>query len=502
MNNQVEPELPEAPKHIYSFIRGRYVEESAGEIIPVINPATEQTVTRLVAADEAEVGRAVAAAKQTFDNGTWARVAVRDKQKILRRVGELLSEYAGDIAARDALCTGLLYHHSLAPQVHAAADWFDYFADFIGTREEEIYRQLPGAKTLVTYEPVGVAGLYTPWNIPVMSASLKLSAALAFGNSCVLKPSEQSPWGVARLVELAHEAGVPDGVVNMVNGYGPVTGASLSGHEDVNAISFTGGARAGAAISAAAGRRFARITMELGGKGANIIFADADLDRAMDAALVSIFSNNGQACLAGSRLLIQRRIADEFIDRFVARTRKIRIGDPFDRNAELGPLSSRAHMERVLSYVDIATAENGAILTGGKRAQTMPAGYFVEPTVSLAESNNSRVCQEEIFGPFAAVLVFDTEEQAVAIANDTSYGLAAYIWSGDLGRAVRMSDKLRSGYILINSVMQREKNAPFGGFGQSGLGREGGRHSKHFFTEPKATVIGLEKSAINKMGSS
>lgn len=492
--------IPETPERIYSLIHGKYEIASNGKVLELINPANESIVTMLQEADEHEVQKAVASAKAVFETGIWSRATIGERQAVLHRICDLVRGHAEQLAAMDACCVGLSFQHSLLPQAHVAADWFRYFASFIETQQNELYQQIAGVKTLVTREPIGVVALFSPWNIPVMSAALKLSAAIAFGNSCVIKPSEQSPWGTIKLVELMHEAGLPDGVVNIVNGRGAVTGAALSSHPDVAAISFTGGGQAGSVIAATASRRFAKVTMELGGKSANIIFDDADMERALDSALLSIFSNNGQACLAGSRILLQKNIAGAFINKFVERSRNIIIGDPFDKRTELGPQSSKAQMDRVLSFAHCLKEADGEILTGGKRAAGFDKGYYVEPTVVLAKDNQAPVCQEEIFGPFASVLTFDTQEQAIAIANDTVFGLAAYVWSQDLSRALQVSNGLRSGYIVINNTMQREKNAPFGGLGQSGLDREGGKHSMHFFTEAKTTVLSFEKARINKLG--
>jgi acyl-CoA reductase-like NAD-dependent aldehyde dehydrogenase len=490
----------EIPDSISAFVNGKTVQHKDPHRIRIINPSDESVVTELLEADETLVNEAVCSASDAFAKGVWSRAAINERQSVLLRCADLIREHAAELAAMDTLCVGLPYHHATLPQVYAAAGWFQYFAGFIETLEEDLYRQLPNTRTLVTREPVGVVGLFSPWNIPVMSAALKLSAALAFGNCCILKPSEQSPCASIRLVELLHEAGLPDGVLNVVNGRGVVTGAALSNHPDVRAISFTGGGQAGSLIASQASKRLAKVTLELGGKSANIIFDDADLDQALDAALVAIFSNNGQGCLAGSRILVAKSIADKFIADFVARSKKIRIGNPFEKTTELGPLSSRSQMERVLSYVDIVKSEGGEILSGGCRASGFEQGFYVQPTVARVSDNNTRVCQEEIFGPFVTFLSFDTEEQAIAIANDTRYGLTAYLWTNDLQRALNVSDQLNSGYVLINTTMQREKNAPFGGFNDSGLDREGGKYSMNFFTEAKTTVIPLAKVHIHKLG--
>ncbi|MEM9181671.1 MAG: aldehyde dehydrogenase family protein [Pseudomonadota bacterium] len=476
-----------------------------GELLPVAHPDTGQPLLELQEARAEDVEQAVGVARAAFENGAWSRAPIATRQQVLHNAADLIEGRADELAGVDSLTTGLLYHRSTRRQTMSAAGWFRYYAELIGTTSESLYRQLPDTHTLVTREPVGVAGLFTPWNIPVMGAALKLAGALAMGNSCVLKPSELSPLGAERLVRLLHEAGVPEDVLNLVNGRGTVTGAALAGHPDVALVSFTGGERAGAAIASQAASRFAKTTMELGGKSANIIFSDADLDSALDGALAAIYSNNGEACLAGSRILVHRTVADRFISDFVARATKLRLGGCFDAAAELGPQVSSQQLERVLSFADRLQEEGGELLAGGRRAEgvddKLAGGFFVEPTVAVAPNNSLSVCQEEIFGPFATFLTFDDDNQAVEIANDTRFGLAAYLWTNNLQRALKVSQALRSGTVLINTPMQRERNAPFGGFGHSGVDREGGRWSLDFYSEAKTTVIPYGGTTIPKLGS-
>ena len=481
--------LESLPGKLPSIINGEPAESAGADELPVINPDDGSTLIGLLEASAADVDRAVASARQSFHSGAWSRASVSRRQQVLFNTAELIKHNAEELAILDSLSTGLLYHESTARQVSAAAGWFEYFAGLLGSAGEAMYRQLPQITTTVTREPAGVAALFTPWNIPLMGAALKLAAALCMGNSCVLKPSEHSPLGAARLVELLHEAGLPNGVLHLVNGRGPVTGSALAANADVDLLSFTGGEHAGRRIAAQAAQRFAKVTMELGGKSANIIFDDADYERALDGALTAIYSNNGEACLAGSRILVQRRIAERFIADFVSRAESIRVGRPFDANAELGPQITRQHMERVLSYAEIATQHGGELLTGGARAAGFEDGFYINPLASLATSNAAPICQEEIFGPFATFLIFDTEDDAVAMANGTRFGLAGYVWSENLQRALRVSERIRSGYVLINTSMIRDRNAPFGGYGHSGLGREGGRWSLDFYSEAKSTVI-------------
>jgi acyl-CoA reductase-like NAD-dependent aldehyde dehydrogenase len=329
---------------------------------------------------------------------------------------------------------------------------------------------------------------------------MRVASCVAFGNTCVLKPSEYTPLSMLRMIELFHEAGLPPGVVNLVNGRGSVTGVALVSHPGIDMVGFTGGTHTGAAIMAAAGRHLKPCILELGGKSANIIHPSADLDRALDGALGGIYSNNGQQCLAGSRILVQRAIAEEFIARFVERARRIRIGDPMNPATEVGPLAFKEHMQRVLSYVDVARADGATLLTGGRRAPGFERGYYVEPTAVLATGNRDRVCQEEIFGPFATFLVYDTLEEAIAIANDSSFGLVAYVWANDLGVVMRASRDLRAGTVWINTTMVRELRAPFGGYKQSGVGRDGATSSAEFFTEQKTTTIPIDCAPLPRFG--
>lgn len=485
------------PKTAAAIIRGEAFDDGGAHRFPVVDPSSEETISEIVETSAKGVDAAVSAAREVFASGDWSRCAVEDRRCVLTQTAALIREHATELASLDTLATGLLFHASTLRQAHAAADWFDYFASLLATADGQAFNQTKGVTSFVSREPIGVAALFSPWNIPLMSVSLKLAAALAMGNSCVIKPSEQSPFSVLRLLELLHDAGLPKGVVNVVNGRGEVTGAALAAHSEVDVISFTGGEVAGKAIQAASAERFARTTMELGGKSANIVFADADIEKALDGSVSAIYGNNGQACLAGSRILLHRSIADRFIAEFINRTKALRIGLPFDELAQMGPQSSKAQMDRVLLFAGLARDEGMEILCGGERAEGFDKGYFVKPTAVLAQSNASKICQDEIFGPFAAFLIFDDADEAVAIANDTRYGLAAYLWTRDLNLAMRASDRLRAGTVLVNTTMVRERNAPFGGFGQSGLDREGGRWSLDFYSEAKTTIITSSASVEN-----
>jgi acyl-CoA reductase-like NAD-dependent aldehyde dehydrogenase len=352
----------------------------------------------------------------------------------------------------------------------------------------------------VTREPAGVAALVAPWNAPLALASMQIASCIAFGNTCISKPSEYTPLAVGRMVELLREAGLPDGVVNQVNGRGAVTGQALVSHPGIDRIAFTGGTATARAIMQSASTHLTPVHMELGGKSANIVFDDADLDRAVDGSLINIFSNNGQMCIAGSRVLVQRGIAERFIDQFESRTAKIRVGDPMDPATEVGPLAYEGHMEKVLSYVEIARSEGAEILRGGNRREDLGPGYFVEPAVVLVEDNGLRICQEEVFGPLASIQVFDEPEEAIGIANDSDFGLVGYAWTENLQLALKLQDSIRVGTVWINTPLARDLRAPFGGMKNSGIGRDGPRQCAGFFTEEKATIVPRTPPPMRKMG--
>ena len=412
---------PAPPSLTPNLIDGRPV-LGDGERLPVVYPATGGQVGEFVEAGAAEVDAAVMAARRAFQTGPWRRMGADARVAVLGRIHDLILAHADELAWLETLNTGLPVERLKRVQIARAAWNFRFFGEVLSQSTGQAIVQDPRYLTTVTREPVGVAALIAPWNAPVALASMKVAAAIAFGNSCVLKPSELTPLAIHRMVELIHEAGLPEGVVNLINGRGHLTGAALVDHAEVDLVSFTGGTETGRAIGAAAGRRLIPTTMELGGKSANLVFEDADFETALDGALLGIFSNNGQQCLAGSRILVQRSIADRFIARFVERARRIRIGDPMDPATELGPLISQAHRARVLSYADGGNSHS--LLTGG-HAIDRDGGFYIEPTAVLAASNAAPAAQAEIFGPFASFILFDTQAEAVAIANDSKFGWPA-----------------------------------------------------------------------------
>jgi acyl-CoA reductase-like NAD-dependent aldehyde dehydrogenase len=474
--------------------------ESAGHLVSIIYPATAETVTSVAEDSPQRVWEVVAAAREAFESGPWPRYPVANRQAILRRAAELIRLHQDELAVLETLCAGLPVSHLRGRQIPRAAENFDFFADFIGTMAGETFEQEPGYLTLVTREPAGVAALVTPWNAPLALSSMQIASCIAFGNCCVSKPSEYTPLAVARLLELLGEAGVPHGVVSGVNGRGAVTGEALVSHPGIDRIAFTGRTSTARSIMKSAAAGLTPVHMELGGKSANIVFGDADLDRAIDGSLINIFSNNGQMCIAGSRILLQRGIADQFVDRFVERTNNIRVGDPMDPATEIGPLAFRAHLEKVLGYVELARSEGAEILAGGDRVEDLTPGYFMRPAVALVEDNGMRICQEEVFGPFATIQIFDEAEEAIAIANDSDYGLVGYAWTENLQLGLKIQESIRAGTVWINTPLLRDLRAPFGGFGNSGIGRDGPRQCADFFTEEKATIVPRMISPLRKMG--
>jgi acyl-CoA reductase-like NAD-dependent aldehyde dehydrogenase len=486
---------------VTSLIDGRPVAPHAkGEDLPVIYSATEEQVSVLREADAAEVDAAVRAARNAFDTGPWPRMDINERKDILYAIRDGLRRNADELAYLECLNTGLPLQ-SVRVHVQRMARNFEFFAEVASSMHGETYTQTKGYLTYVTREPKGVAALIAPWNAPLALASMRVATCIPWGNTCVLKPSEYTPLSMRRMIEVFHESGLPPGVVNLVNGRGAVTGNALVTHPDIDMVGFTGGTVTGRAIAAAAGRNLKPVALELGGKSANLIVANANLERALDGALAGIFANNGQQCLAGSRILVQRPVADEFIERFVERARRIRLGDPMSPTTEIGPLAFQAHLERVLSYVEVAKADGARLLTGGRRSPEFARGYYIEPTAVLAPSNEARVCQEEIFGPFATFLTFDTLDEAIAIANRSKFGLVSYVWSEDLHTVMRCSREIRAGTVWVNTPLMRELRAPFGGYKESGIGRDGPFSSLDFFTELKSTIVPIDAPGIHRYGA-
>ncbi|WFL76328.1 aldehyde dehydrogenase family protein [Altererythrobacter arenosus] len=478
-----------------SYIDGKWTSGEGAERIPVISPIDETQVAEVAEADANEVDRAVRAARAAFERGAWRHAPVAERQRVLRRIAALIRENADELAQRECANAGLPMRQIRERHVQRAAANFEFFADFIGQTANESYEQEPPFLTIVRREPVGIAALVAPWNAPLALATMEMAGAIAFGNCFILKPSELTPLEFVPLLELMKEAGMPDGVAGLVNGRGPVTGAALVGHPDIDVVAFIGGTETGRHIARSAGGNLKKYVAELGGKSANIITPQCDLERALDAALVGIFSNNGQQCLAGSRILVDRTIAKEFIANFVARAEKLKVGDPRMMETEIGPVISKAQYDRVLSF-----AADANVLTGGKRAEGFDKGFYVAPTVALAEDNSLPLCQEEIFGPFATFLTYDGIDQAIEIANQSEFGLVAYLWCDHMPTVMRAQDALQAGTIWVNTPLARDLRAPFGGYKNSGVGRTGGLSSRNLFTEEKVVTMPMREFPIAKLG--
>jgi acyl-CoA reductase-like NAD-dependent aldehyde dehydrogenase len=473
------------------FIDGQFVPALEGGEIDVVNPASGELITRIAAAQAEDVDLAVAAAKRAFPG--WAATPGAERGRLLLKLADRIEACSDELAHLESLDTGHPVRDSRILDVPRTAACFRYFGGIADKIEGKVIPVDAGFLNYVQRKPIGVVGQIVPWNFPLMFTSWKMGPALAAGNTVVLKPSELTPLSTLRIAELMKEVGFPDGVVNIVPGYGHTAGQRLAEHPDVGKIAFTGSTATGRRIVEASQGNLKRVQLELGGKGANIVFEDANLDAAVNGAAWAIFHNQGQACIAGSRLLLQESIADEFLERFIILARSIRLGDPLDSKTEMGPLTSALHRDRVLSFVDIAREQGGRVLTGGKAPSdpALASGFYVEPTVVEA-SPSDRVAQEEVFGPFVTVLRFKTEEEALAIANGTDYGLGSGLWTRDLQRAHRVAEQINVGMCWINCYKRVSPGSPFGGLGQSGYGREMGFDAIHDYTEARSVWVNVD----------
>jgi 5-carboxymethyl-2-hydroxymuconic-semialdehyde dehydrogenase len=471
----------------------------SADYFETINPATQEVLAEVARGGAKEVDAAVAAAKAAFPS--WAAKPATERAALMRKLGDLIAKHVPDIAQTETRDTGQPIAQTAKQLVPRSADNFYYFAEMCVRVDGHTY-PTPTHLNYTLYHPVGVCALVSPWNVPFMTSTWKVAPALAFGNTAVVKMSELSPLSVSRLGDLALEAGIPAGVLNIVHGYGNEAGEALVRHPDVRAISFTGSTATGNRIVKAAGLK--KFSMELGGKSPCVIFDDADLPRALDAALFMIFSNNGERCTAGSRILVQQSIYADFVDKFTARAKRISVGDPLDDKIAIGPMISPEHLAKVRRYIELGPKEGATLLCGGldapQLAGNLQKGNFVKATVFADVDNRMLIAQDEIFGPVACLIPFKDEAQAIALANDISYGLSSYVWTENLGRAHRVAAAIEAGMCFVNSQNVRDLRQPFGGTKASGTGREGGTWSYEVFLEPKNVCVSLGSHHIPHWG--
>lgn len=486
---------------VLHFINGTFVEGVAGKTFENINPFNNEAVNEIAEGFREDIELAVAAARKAFDEGPWRTMSVEERMKYILKIAELIEKNAEEISFLESLDTGLPISQT-KKQAARAAENFRFYAEMVKSRMVgEAYQVDHSFINYTIHKPVGVAGLITPWNAPFMLETWKVAPALATGNTCVLKPAEWSPLTANKLAQIIDEAGLPQGVFNVVHGFGETAGASLVAHPEVQLISFTGETTTGMEIIRNSADTLKRCSMELGGKSPAIIFSDADVNNALDAVVWGIFSFNGERCTANSRLFLQESIYDEFVSLLKERVGNIRIGDPMDQNTEVGPLIHRRHWQNVKRYLEIARSE-GAEVFSVDIPEQFQNGNYVAPTLLLNCNNNMQVAQEEIFGPVMAVIPFKNEEEVLRMANDVKYGLAAYIWTNDIKRGHRLAQSVESGMVWLNSQNVRDLRIPFGGSKYSGIGREGGHYSFEFYTETQVVHVAIGNHHIPKFGQS
>ncbi|HEY4552423.1 MAG TPA: 5-carboxymethyl-2-hydroxymuconate semialdehyde dehydrogenase [Bacillaceae bacterium] len=487
-------------KDVQLYIDGEFTDAANGEFFDNPSPFTSETINRVASGTMHDIDRAAAAAKRAFEKGPWGNMKVAERMAYIEKIADLIDEEVEEIAVLEALDTGLPIAQT-RKMVSRAAENFRFYSRMVQSRlHGEAYMQDSEFLNYTVYKPLGPVGLITPWNAPFMLETWKVAPALATGNTVVLKPAELSPLTANKLAEVVHKAGLPDGVFNVVHGFGETAGASLVQNPDIKAISFTGETVTGSIIMKNGADSLKKTSMELGGKSPLIVFDDADLDRALDAAIWGIFSFNGERCTANSRIFLHKNIKEKFVEAMRERVANIKIGDPLNPSTQLGPLIDRNHWRKVTEYIELAQ-EEGCEVVQGEVPEELKAGNYVPPTLLLNATNSMRISQEEIFGPVMAVLEFESEEEVIGMANDVKYGLAGYVWTNDIKRGHRVAQAVDAGMLWINAQNVRDLRIPFGGTKSSGLGREGGHYAiLEFYTEPKVIHVALGEHHIPQFG--
>ncbi len=473
------------------FIGGKWVDAASGKVFPTINPATGETLTMIAEGDERDVDAAVRAARKAFESGPWPEMSAADRGRLLWKIGDLVDKYNEELGTLETLDNGKPIFESRQIDMPMVAEVFRYYAGWATKIHGET---VPVRGPFLHYtlrEPLGVVAAIVPWNFPLLLASWKVAPALATGNTVVLKPASWTPLTALRFAEICQEAGVPDGVVNIVTGPGSILGKALVRHPGVAKVAITGETRTGQEILRDSADTLKHVTLELGGKSPNVVFADADLDAAVRGASIGIFYGKGEVCAAGSRLFVEKKIHDDFMQKLVDRTKKLQPGDPLDPKTRFGALVSERQMNTVLGYIEKGKAEGAKLVAGGERASVGGKGYFVLPTVFDGVRNDMTIAREEIFGPVLAAIDFADIDEAVRLANDTPYGLAAALWTRDIGKAHRVARKLQAGTVWINTYNNYDPAAAFGGYKMSGYGRELGVHAIEHYTQVKSVWVNL-----------
>lgn len=474
------------PKHL--LIGGKWVPAKSGKTFLTINPANEEAIAEIAEGDSADIDEAVRAARKAFEEGKWTATSPHQRTRLLLKIAELIESHADELATLETLDNGLPLTITKG-MVSSAADTFRYYAGWSTKIYGETNPSEPSMFNYTLREPVGVCGQIIPWNAPMMMAAWKIAPALACGNTVILKPAEQTPLTALRIGELLLEAGIPEGVVNIVTGFGETAGAAIARHPDIDKVAFTGSTEVGKLILQASAGNLKRVSLELGGKSPNVIFADADLQKALPASMAAFCAMSGQVCAAGTRIFVEQGLHDQFVDQLTAATAGIKPGDPFAPGTFMGPLVSKDQFDRVNSYLDLGKAEGAKVALGGTSGEGK--GYFVNPTIFTNVKNNMRIAREEIFGPVAAVIPFKDETDAVLQGNDTTYGLAAAVWTRDISRAHKVARALKAGTVWVNTYLELDVTSPFGGYKQSGIGRELGKHSIDLYTQIKSVFVKL-----------